>query len=120
MIINRTTDNMNFREAPAQQTDRGPKYIRRKMESGNGADIVEISDAGRRLLREKNSSPLVKAGLPVSGDIGALVRSVEQDMDLRRKQAVEELRDRIRSGAYDFDRADRLSMAAEKILAMLG
>lgn len=117
MIINRTTEYMNYREAHPATVERGPRYIRKRSGSEHGADIIEISDAGRRLHREKQASPLVKAALLVSGDIGALVLAAEQEMDLRRSQAVGTLRDSIGSGDYDFDRTDRVIAAAEKILA---
>ncbi len=119
MIINRTTDYMGYRDAHSPLPERGPKYIRIKKGPEQGTDIIEISDAGRRLLREKNASPLAKAGLLISDGIGALIQAAEQEIEIQRKQALGELRVRVRNGSYDFDQADRVAAAAEIIRSLI-
>ncbi len=115
MIINKTTDYIHFYHAVNTAPERSPRFIRKTRDEDRGVDRVDISREARDLLRERNSSPLVKAGFRLSLAVGELMMMAERMPDLERRQKVQELRNRTKDGSYDFDGAEKLIAAGKAI-----
>ncbi len=119
MMINRTTKFMNYRQSLQTGPERAPRFIRRDSAPGKGADIVDISEAARMKMLEKNNTPLVKSIMSFSREIGEMVRTAESEADARRQDRIEELRARIRGGSYNFDSAEKLESAAASLMTRM-
>ena len=103
-MVNKTTEFINYRHPFHTGLERTPKFIRKESGSVNRSDVIEISEEARQLLLKNSGSALVKAGLRISHDIGALILASERDADAIRRIRINELSGRIRRGTYDFDR----------------
>lgn len=114
-MINKTTQYWSFRQSTQSSTDRSPHFLRRAAPSGKGADIVDISEAARMRMIEKNTTPLVKSIISFSRELGEMVRTTEGDFDASRAAMVEALRKRVREGSYDFDNARALEKAGDSL-----
>jgi hypothetical protein len=119
MMINKTTEFINYRHTFHTGLERTPKFLRRESGPVNGSDVIEISDEARQLLQKNSSSALVKAGLKISHDIGALIPESERDADAIRRIRINELSGRIRRGAYDFDSFEKLYGAGGEVVSQL-
>lgn len=115
-MINKTTEYWHYRQPLQTGPERAPRFLRRDTTTGKGADIVDISDAARKRMLEKNNTPLVKSIMSFSREIGELVRVVEREFDSGRGARIEELRQQVRAGSYDFENAGRTETAADSLL----
>jgi hypothetical protein len=119
MMINKTTEYWNYRQGVQSVTERAPRFLRRDATTARGADIIDISDAARKRLLEKNSTPLVKAIMSFSREIGELVRTIEGETDASRSARIEELRAQVREGSYNFDSIDKMESAADSLMTRI-
>lgn len=120
-MINKTTEYWNYRQSLQTGLDRerGPRFIRRETANGKGADIVDISEAARKRLLERNNSPLVRSIMSFSRDLGDMVRDTEGESDAARSARVSELKGRVREGLYDFENPGRIESAADSLIARI-
>ncbi len=118
-MINKTTEYWNFRQTSQSVSERSPRYIRRDTTTSKGADVVDISEAARKRLFEKNSTPLVKSILSFSRELGEMVRTIEVESDAGRRARVEGLRRRVREGSYDFEDGATMEAAASSLMARM-
>ncbi len=116
MMINKTTEYWNYRQSLHTGPERAPRFLRRDTATGKGADIVDISEAARKRMLEKNSTPLVKAIMSFSREIGEMVRMAEAEADGSRRTRIEELRLQVREGSYDFEGSDKMEPAADSLM----
>jgi hypothetical protein len=119
MMVNKTTEFINYRRSFYAGLERTPKFIKRESGSVNGSDVIEISEEARQLLLKNSSSSLVKAGLRISHDIGALIMASERDADADRHIRINVLSSLIQRGTYDFDSLEKLRGAGDKVLSQL-
>ena len=119
MMINKTTEFINYRHSFHTGLERTPKFLRRESGSVNGSDVIEISEEARQLLLKNSGSALVKAGLRISHDNGALILESERDTDAIRRIRINELSGRIRRNTYDFDSFEKLNGAGDEVLSQL-
>ncbi len=119
MMINKTTEFINYRHSFYTGLERAPKFLKRESGPVNEIDVIEISDEARQLLLKNSSSALVKAGLQISPEIGALIMASERDADADRRIRNNVLGSLIQRGTYDFDSVDKLRGAGGKILSQL-
>jgi len=119
MMINKTTEFINYRHPFYTGLERTPKFIKRESESVNGSDIIEISEEARELLLKNSGSALVKAGLNMSPEIGALIMASERDADVDRGIRVNVLNSLIHRGTYNFDSFEKIIGAGENVLPQL-
>jgi hypothetical protein len=121
MHINRTMESISYRDMFHTGLEKSPKFLRRISPEGTAgeSDIVEISEDARKRLMEKNSSPLAKSVMQVSRDIAELILSEELKADAGRRERIDDVRDRVRRGTYDFDSSDRLERAGGAVTAQL-
>lgn len=115
MMINRTADFIHYYHSVYTAPDRSPRFLRRAPAEDRGIDRVDISPEARELLHERNNSSLVRAGFRLSLAIGELMMMAERTPDMERRQRVQDLRNRVRNGAYDFNSAEKLSAAGNAI-----
>lgn len=115
MIINKTADFIHYYHPVYGAHDRSPRFLRRASAEDRGIDRIDISPEARELLRERNNSPLVKAGFRLSLAIGELMMMAERTTDMERRQRVQDLRSRVRNGAYDFDSPEVLSATGNAV-----
>ena len=116
MMINKTTEYWHYRQPLQTGPERAPRFLRRDTSTGKGADIVDISDAARKRMLEKNNTPLVKSIMSFSREIAELVREVEREFDAGRGARIEELGQQVRAGSYDFENRGRIETAADSLL----
>jgi hypothetical protein len=119
MMINKTTEFINYRHSFHTGLERTPKYLKRESGTVNGSDVIEISEEARQLLLKNSNSALVKAGLRISHDIGALIMSSERDADSDRRIRINVLGSMIQRGIYDFDSLEKIRGTGGKILSQL-
>jgi hypothetical protein len=119
MMINKTTEFINYRHPFYTGLERTPKFIRRESESVKGSDIIEISEEARQLLLKNSGSALVKAGLRISPEIGALIMASERDVDADRSIRINVLSSLIERGAYNFDSFEKVRGAGGNVLSQL-
>lgn len=118
-MVNKTTEFINYRHPFYTGLERSPKFIRRESGSVNGSDIIEISEEARELLLKNSGSSLVKAGLRISPDIGALIMASERDADADRSIRIHVLRNLIQRGTYNYDSFEKISVAGTNVLSQL-
>jgi hypothetical protein len=120
MMINRTAEFINYRQTFPAAQERTPRFLRRAPAGVNGADRVDISTEARELFLGRNSSPLVKAGLKISWEIGELMLIAEQVENTDRRQTLEAIGSQIKNGSYDFDSAGKIDAAGKAMLEKMG
>ncbi|MBP7737160.1 MAG: hypothetical protein KA369_14370 [Spirochaetes bacterium] len=119
MMINKTTEYWNYRQPLQAGPERAPRFLRRDTTTAKGADVVDISDAARRRMLEKNSTPLVKSIMSFSREIGEMVRTSEKDYDNNRAARIEALHRRVREGSYDFEDGSTMEATASSLMARM-
>lgn len=119
-MINKTTEYWNYRQSlqTGLERERAPRFIRRDT-TGKGADIVDISEAARKRMIEKNTTPLVKSIMSFSTELGEIVRDKEGESDSLRSARVNELKGRVREGLYDYENPGRIEAAADSLMARI-
>jgi hypothetical protein len=120
MMINRTAEFINYRQTFPAAQERSPRFLRRAPAGVKGADSVDISTEARELFLGRNSSPLVKAGLKISWEIGDLMLVAEQVEKADRRQRLEIIGRKILNGSYDFDSAGKIEAAGKTMLEQMG
>ncbi len=118
-MINKTTEYWNYRQPLQAGPERAPRFLRRDTTTAKGADVVDISDAARRRMLEKNSTPLVKSIMSFSREIGEMVRTSEKDYDNNRAARIEALHRRVREGSYDFEDGSTMEATASSLMARM-
>jgi len=118
-MVNKTTEFINYRHSFHTGLERTPKFLKRESGSVNASDIIEISEEARHLLLTNSGSALVKAGLRISPDIGALIMATERDADADRRIRINVLSSLIQRGTYNFDSFEKISVAGGNVLSQL-
>ncbi len=119
MMINKTTEFINYRHPFYTGLERTPKFLKRESESVRGSDIIEISEEARELLLKNSDSSLVKAGLRISPEIGALIMASERDADADRSIRINVLSSLIDRGTYNFDSFEKIRGAGDNVASQL-
>jgi hypothetical protein len=119
MMVNKTTEFINYRHPFYTGLEKAPKFLKRETESIKGSDTIEISEEARELLLKNSGSALVKAGLRISPEIGALIMASERDADVDRSIRINVLSSLIHRGTYNFDSFEKTSGAGDNVLSQL-
>jgi len=119
MMINKTTEYWNYRQPLQAGPERSPRFLRRDTTTAKGTDVIDISEAARKRMLEKNSTALVKSILSFSRELGEMVRTVEVETDTGRMARIEGLRKRVREGSYDFEDGSAMEAAASSLMARM-
>ncbi len=118
-MINKTTEYWNYRKPLQAGPERSPRFLRRDTTTARGADVIDISEAARKRLLEKNSTALVKSIMSFSREIGEIVRTSEKDYDNNRSARIEALRRRVHDGSYDFEDGPTMEATATALMARM-
>ncbi len=120
MIVKKSAQQIAHRNSGEFAPSRGPRFIKNERRAQPGRrDVVEISDEARRLLAERNTTPLARSVRRADPDAASLVSIAEKGYDLERRARVELLRRETAAGTYDFDEAGKAAKAAERLAQVL-